>query len=498
MAQQLAQTPQKKPFPVIGSWNRDTFFEINPEETTNMYMLMPSSSTTSSALVSMPGMRYSFTFSQGTAGRNMYVHKNYLFCVVSEFVYFVDTALNPVIIGTLSTATGHVGISSNDADQVMFVDGAAGWIYSIPDNTFVQITDTNFPVGTTGVDTLNNYFLCFVGEGTSQQWQASALNDGTTWPVDQVGFFQSRPDSGITVAVIKRLILLMGVVSTETWVNPPSGNPIAPAFPFVRDDNILFEYGCAAIGSVIQGLDALFWLSYDEDGPSYIMYCDGSTPRRISTPEIENVISNLELTEVHNASGFIFKINGHEFYQINFASISFVFDLTTQKWFQGGDVGTGSKYLRHPAEAHAFFNGNHYVLAYNTGSMYILDQFYNYFDKTADIRNPIIRQRITPRLFSPSYKQIRVPMFQLIVLTGDQPQNGEFKDPQVQVEVSFDRGKTWLSQQPQLMGPIGTNYMRLTFNRIGVAQEMVFRITSYWPVEFGIIDAAIYIDEIGN
>lgn len=500
MANQYYPTPSKQPYNLIGPWNRDTFVEINPEETINMYILAPSSKTTPPAMVQVAGLKYVLTFEGGVQkGRAQYVHKGAMFCVVDSSVFMIESSifssnpLAPIFIGKIVTTEGPVGISGNDADQIIFVDGASAFVYAIRTNTFSQVTDDNFPTGAVSVDTLDNYFICFKGDGTSAQWQFSELNDGLSWPAENLAFIESRPDVGVAVAVVRRLLLLMGRVSTETWINPPTGNPIAPTFPFVRDNNTLFEYGCAANGSVVQGLDALFWLSYDDDGPAYIMYCDGSQPVRISTPEIENAINSLPNSNIQQASAFIYKMNGHEFYQINFPTISFLYDATTKLWFQVGDKGINSEYLRHPAESHGYLNGKHYCLAYNNGNLYELDQFYNYYDQT-----PMVCERITTRLFDPTYKQIRVTFFQIVLLVKEVPLTGEFSNPFLTVEVSYNRGDNWEIVQKIPIGVTGKFIERISCTQIGPSQEMVFRLTSYFPVRFSILDSAIYYDVVGN
>lgn len=476
------------PFQLAGGFDRDIDAYVNPEDTINMYVVAPGDGV-APVLVPTPGMRLALELPQGEKGRaSFYSEKdNKLYKVISQFVYRIDTALNYSVIGTLTSDTGPVGISANNNGQIIFLDGSAGFIWDIDANTFTQITDSNLPASPSSVGFDDGYFL--VPDGDTNEWQISDLNDGTSWDPTMNAFMESRPATIIAIGVVKQSVFIFGNYQTEVWYDSPGTS----TFPYVRDNNLLFEYGLAAERSLAQGLDILMWLGQNDDGVASVMFSDGGQPQIVSTAEVDNAIAQYTAqfgqSAVSDATAFIYKENGHTFYQLNFtqANASWLYDLTTDLWFRL-EMLDGS---RHKAESHAYFNGQHYVTAYNDPNIYILDPLYN-----SNGDESIRRERTTQKFSDPmgAYRKVRVNEIEFRVLQGQGTANGVDKEPFIELYVSPDGGRTYGKTHKIMLGQQGNFNERVRFKRLGIAQEFAFNIRCYNAINFTIVGASIDFD----
>lgn len=488
----LLKPTQSSPFPLIGGYGEDIRSEVSPETTYNMYLSIPSDPKQPPVLLPTPGMRPIQTFSQGGVGRKQFTYKDqkYIYCVVSQFVYRLDASLNATVIGELKTNTGAVGIAANNAQQIIFVDGAGGWIYKENTGEWIDISLTqNFPLGCNSVGYLDGYFIAFYGD--SPQFGLSELNDGTTWPLENIAAMQRKADIGVAVAVVKGLVLLMGTVSTETWFD--AGGSL---FPFARDNNALYEFGCAAVSSVAEGFDKLFWLVNDNNGVGGVMFSDGGFPQKVSTYEVDIKIGSIE--DPTDAVGSVYKINGHIFYQLSFTSgnLTFLYDFTSNSWsilgFSNFDTDNQNYGDRHLLQSHAFFNNNHYCLSYNNPILYQLDQNYFKYDQ-----ENILRMRKTVRIVQPTLQNFRIVQIELLAIRGTATANGTDATPYVEMQASFDGGDNWTKPRQASLGKIGQTIGQTVFYECGIAQSFVFMFKCWNAVDFVLMGGSMKYTVLG-
>lgn len=483
---------QTAPFPLVGSYCEDLRQEVSPETTYNMYLSIPSDQKQPPVLLPTPGMRPIKKFSKGGIGRKQFTYKdqNYMYCVVAQYVYKVDKSLNITIIGELKTTTGPVGIAANNAHQIIFVDGSGGWIYKEDAGTWQDISNvTNFPIGCNSVGYLDGYFIAFYGN--SPQFGLSELNDGTQWPLENIASMQRKADIGVAVAVVKGLVLLLGMVSTETWFD--AGGAL---FPFARDNNALYEYGCAAVSSVAEGFDKLFWLIRDTNGVGGVLFTDGGVPQKVSTYEVDIKISNIQ--DPSDAVGEVYKINGHIFYQLSFTkgNITFLYDLTSNSWsilgasnFDTDDQDYGD---RHLLQSHSYFNNKHYALCYKNDKLYQLDQSYFKYDQ-----DNILRMRKTIRVVQPTLQFFRISQIELLLIRGTALANGTDSTPYIEMQVSFDGGENWTKPRKASMGKIGKTIGQTVFYECGISNSFVFMFKCWNAVDFVLMGGAMKYSVVG-
>ncbi len=485
---------EESAFPLVGGFGQDLRTQVSPETTYNLYVSIPTDPKQQPALLPVPGLRPLQTFARGGFGRKQYTYGNQqnLYSVVGQQVYRADSSLNQIPIGVLGSTVGVVGVAANNGGQVTFVDGTGGWTYNETDGSWTDLKDVeNFPIGCNSIGFLDGYLIAFYP--MSRQFGLSDLNNVLVWPVENIGQLNRKADFGVAVGVVKGLVFMMGYSSTETWFD--AGGAL---FPFARDNNALFEYGCAAPGSVSEGFDKLFWLGRDANGTMGVLMSEGGPPIKISTYEEDLKLS--KITNPSDAVGDVFKINGHIFYQLSFTSgnITFLFDQTVFEkvkdpgvsWSLLGDskfdTDTETNGNRHLMQSHAYFNGTHYCLAYNNSKLYELDpNFYLYDDEN------ILRMRKTFRFMHPSLKLMRINQIDLLVIRGVGLANGTDADPYVEMQVSFDGGQNWTKPRQAILGKIGETQERTIFYECGISQSFVFMFKCWNAIDFVLLAGAM-------
>ena len=114
-----------------------------------------------------------------------------MFFVSGDTLFEIDSAGTATNRGTLSTATNRVSLDENGT-EVMIVDGANGYIFTLATNGFAAIADADFPGGDT-VTFQDGYFI--VNKPDSAQFYISALYDGTNWAAADNARAQADPDN---------------------------------------------------------------------------------------------------------------------------------------------------------------------------------------------------------------------------------------------------------------------------------------------------------------
>lgn len=213
----------RKDYDLVGSYDNQRISIINAERSVNLFEYLDANGKRPKMLLSTSGLinaNLDFGAEMGGA-RAAFVFDNAIFQVYGATVFKTTGttgSLTTVVIGTLSTSTGYVGIDANQY-QVIFVDGVQGWIYDInnPAGTIILITDTSFPAVPLDVCYLDGYFL--VINGGTNTFQLSMLNDGLVWGPD----FTSGTGNAFVATSGGSPNL---VLSTGTTLNYQEGTPI--------------------------------------------------------------------------------------------------------------------------------------------------------------------------------------------------------------------------------------------------------------------------------
>lgn len=474
-------------YKIFGGFNRQDSPIFNTEDLINYYMRVDPQGKKKYAFVNTPGSNLAQTLTpNGDAVRTLYVTSfdySKLYAISNQTVYKLDTTLTSTIIGTLNTTSGYVSITENIADQLIFVDGQDGYIYQPTAGTFNQITADGFPPSPLNVAFLDGFFV--IPSGGTRSFQISALNDGTQWDALDVANVQAYGGLNMGVGVVNRRLYFFKTDSTEVWYNAGASD-----FPFRRDNNLIFEYGCLATRSIVSAFDYLFWLSRDDSGTPAVMLTQGQVPVPIASEAVQRLLQSLKAPT--DVTAWSYKDDGHIFYKLNFTTddITLVYDLTTSQevgypfWFREEmqphkyDVAIPfSDKTRGLGDCHAYFNGKHYIGSYKDATLHHYSR--EYATNSGDI---IKRERTTGHLAQAGYELQKIKEIQFDFEVGLGKNTGDYEDPVTHLTVSRDGGKTFGNVHTASLGKMGDYRKRVRFKRLGIARDLVTRSITYAAV----------------
>lgn len=403
--------------------------------------------------------------------RGMLGWKNDLYTVASnEFQKFDPTLNQTYSSNTVGTISGNVSFSSNN-HQVVFVDGAAGYLY---DGTSLSTIGASFPNGAKTITFITGFFVAEL-PGT-QQFYVSNANDGTVWNGLAFASAEQYPDFIQAVDNLYGNLLVFSQQHLEWWQNVGSTpQPFAPILSATA------EYGLAAIFSRAHVNNTIAFLAQSPQGQVQVAAFNGYSPYIISTPDIDYIINQFSV--VNDAVALSYLESGHAFYQLTFPTEgrSFLYDFSTQIW---SEVQTGVTQARHIANLSTYVNGQSYFSDYKNSNLYIADNL-NYTDNGT----PILREIIS-RHASDNFNVFSIDEIYLDMETGVGTLSGQGKEPQIMMQLSRDNGHTWEPERWVPIGLLGHYRTRVVWRRCGSSRDFVARWRMTDPVKFVITEGA--------
>lgn len=406
---------------VVGGFDDERTPQFNAEDTVNWYVILDETAKKPKALQGCPGLLSAATVSTdaGYENRTYYAVGSTMYALIGDTVFRTSDGTTYTSMGNITTSAGFARMVANNAGQILLVDGAAGYIIDTNTNSFTQVTDPDFPVAPIDAAYLDGFFIVLNGDST--QFNISAPNDGLSW--DFFDFAQVNAYSGnlVGVAVVNRRIFFMKTTSTEVWYNGGFSD-----FPFRRDNNLLFNYGALNAWSIQSEHGFLFWLSQDKSGVSSIVMSNGLEPIAVSSQSVDNKIRNF--TVPADCSAYIYKDNGHLFYNISWTTDdkTYFYDATVGKQFgdkawyrlemqphKPVDGNPNASKTRHLSQCHAFFNNQHFIGSYKEARIYKMSL--NYTDNDGE---PIGVSALFGTLFRQAIVNCRLWLCELISKQG--------------------------------------------------------------------------------
>lgn len=306
---------------------------------------------------------------------------------------------------------------------------------------------------------LDGYFIA--APPYNKQFNISALYDGKVWDPLDFGVKMGYPDSISSIIADHEELWLFGTETTEIWRNTGNAD-----FPFERDLGAFIHQGCIAPWSVVRLNNGVAWLGGDARGRVTAWRAQGFMPVRISTHAVEQVWRTY--SEVTDAIGFAYKLDGHEFWQITFptADATWEYDALTNLWHEKDSLEAGN-YGRHRARCHGYVFGKHLVGDYASGNVYEMSPTL-YSDAGTAIR----RLRQCPHLSDEQLWHF-FHRLQLDMETGS-----GVADPEMELSWSDDGGHTWSTPLKVTAGALNDFSKRVIWRRLGKSRDRVFRLTS--------------------
>lgn len=454
------------PLDIVGSTEFGRYPKISTEQTFNMIM-------SDDALISFDGYKSVAQLTTSGVGREIYTSYRYqhMIVVINDGVYTIDSTLQLVKIGTISTSVGNVFISENLGGQIAITDGLNVYIFNYLTSSFQTITVDFLPGVITFQDT---YFIC--ADLRTNQWRLSANNDGTKWPAGaaNVGELQTKATNCVASITLDRQLYVFGQTVTELWQD--IGYTL---FPYQRNNYMSIDYGCLSPETIASAFGKLVWLGQNEKSGVSLMYTQGGAPTRISNDGLDYIFTNLK--NPSDSFGFMFRSNGHVFYQLTFRTdnLTYLFDFETNRFF----TLTDNKLNHHIAKRIAFFNNTYYFISFDDSNLYQMSpDFYDYNG------NEIPRFRICKNLRIPTGDKFTIQNLHLTM------ESGYSKLPQViDLSISKDGGASYQNIERYTMNTLGARKNTINFYRLGMYNDAVPKF-AFWGFErFVVIDGQVRV-----
>lgn len=413
-----------------------------------------------------PGLLELCDLTDCTEVRGLYSWNNYLYAVArrgsDSVLWRVDAAGAFSELGFFSTSfTGPVWIKNN-LTQLLIVDGVSGYVYTPASNNFVQITDADFP-GALACAYQDTYGL-FI-QPNSQNWFFSAPTNFLSFDALDVYAKEGGTDNVVSILSTGTAILVFGEETFETWYDA-GGDNSSPANPtFKRNEGGVFQYGCGAPATACNFDNTPTWLS---DKGQLIRF-SGNVPQIISSDMFGRDIK--AMTTYSDAVAFVYVDGEHTYYQITFptAGLTYVYDAKTKLFHKRNSYIDGSDdFGRHRANCYALLDNKHYVGDYINGKIYEMSSDY-YDDNGHELQAILYGTEIDNGL-----KRGFFPEIQILMEMGVGPESG--LDPQMVLQYSSNRGKTWSNERWASIGKIGEYNNRAIWRRNGSDFKRMYRV----------------------
>jgi hypothetical protein len=456
-----------KPWPVVvDSLYGDVPCGLFPaKDTSQQLVLLPFGGL--SALCQLPNC---------TEVREGWTWGNYMYWLARRgtdtILWRVDQFGTVAEVGSFNTSASGPAWMRNNQTQLCVVDGVTGYVYIPASNSFVQITDGDFP-GAGGLAYQDGYGL-FFKPGTNK-WFFSSINDFLT--VDALDFYakEATTDNIRAIRSLNREPYIFGTsLGTELWYNAGGDNRSLQSPTFARNVAGLINYGLASPASV-GDMDGtiITWLT----DRGQLVEAKGTVTKVVSNQMFDREVAgdgSLEYpgySTIADCITFSYRDQGHIFQQFTFptADTTWVLDGTTGLLLKRQSYKVTGGYGRHRANCYTRLRNKHYVGDYENGTIYEMSAEY-----VQDNGHAINRVLYSTDIMG-GKNLISFPNIQILIEPGRGLPDGSA--PQVGLEFSPDGGKTWSNMVNRSVGVTGEYQWQANWSQLGSAYRRLHRIT---------------------
>lgn len=451
---------------------------FDSQRSINLFPVMDQMGKEVAALYSAPGKSLFATAGIGPVRGCFAATNGRAFVVSGVGLYELSSAGAATLLGALDTSSGTVTIAENGT-QLAICDGSKLYILTYSSDVFAKVTDADLPSSVGMVAYIDGYFL--VNENNSGRFYISTLNDGASWLPLEFATAEGSPDNLIAVVNAVGQAWLFGSLTTEIWTLTGDSS-----FPFRRISGAKMETGILSPYSAVEIDNSVIWVGKDEFGQGIVYKAQGFSPVRISTTPIERLIQQSTSPETINA--YAYQEEGNTFYVLTGGglSTSLVYDLSTQQWHERAYLNPDGNFESDLASCHMFIFGKHLVGDRRNGKIYELSM--DYYD---DGGEALCRERTYTHL-SDEGQRIRYNRLEIGFETGVGLQSGQGSNPLVTLTLSKDGARTWSDAYTASIGAVGKYQTKVEFRRLGVCEQMTFRIRVTDPVKVAIIGSYLF------
>lgn len=316
------------PLPLIGGFYADETRPWSQQDICNWLPVATESEGTRTPTMAKtpPGLSPFVDTGNSDPVRAVYNAEGRLFSVAGNTAYQISNAGVAIPLGAIS-GVGRVRCAHNQitgGNEVLFVNGSAGWVWNTASSTLTQVTDAGYP-GAINAAFIDGYIIQI--EPARRYAFHSDLADALSYNTLDRFTSEVSPDLLVSLAVSNNELILFSESSTEFFENTG-----ATQQPF-RSKRISFQKGCAGRYTVASMDNTVFWLG--DDGSFYML--EGYSPKRISTRPIEQAIRALNWAQ---AFAYVWEDSGHAVCYWTFPDgLTFGYDASQQKWHRRASYG---------------------------------------------------------------------------------------------------------------------------------------------------------------
>lgn len=388
--------------------------------------------------------------------------------VVNNTVYVVvGTGLYSLTVDGLTNYLGLIPGSGRvfvqgDGTNIMVTCNGPSYVYT--GGVVKQITDPAFP-GAQWVTFLDGYMV--VGPGDGRVYVNQTPYQPASWNALNFASAEASPDDVVVGVVDHRELALFNRETTEFWYDSGAVN-----FPLTRTASGFMEKGTSSKYGPVKSNNSIYFPGHD--GPIYRV--DGYTPVRISTYTVEQAIASY--TD-KTCVGLSWLEGGHAMVGFSYPAGTWVYDISTSIWHERASYGYANWRIIGVLRA----NNQTYVLDGQSNRIGILDP-----GTFAEWDKPLVSQ-ITSAAIANNNEFIQHAKLELVFEQGVGTLGGN--DPQVMLQYSNDGGRTWSSEIWRGLGKLGDYRRQVIFNRLGQAQDRVYRLSASDSVRRTLIQALL-------
>jgi hypothetical protein len=474
-----------------GGSHTERSLAINAERTVNLYRSTVESqgAAKQAYLTGTPGLRP--LGEVGTSGcRGRFTQDGRTWAVIGATLYeetfgpYTSTARGTIVDDGLPVSCCSNG---DGGGQLAIVGGGQLKILDLVTHVLtgaIVLPLVNAPVM---IGFLDGYFV--LSERDTLRGWFSAVENGLLW--DALDFFTRSTASDRIVALVcaNNRVWLFGSETSEAYEDVgDADNPFQPI------KGSLFQIGCGAAWSVSVGVQTMRWLGRSSRGGAVVYRLDGYNGTRISTHAEEARLG--AASTLADAEGLTYEQDGHLFYALTCPSMgvageTIVVDETEQgqwhdrSWWNAA-LGREEQWR---VRGHACVGQLHVVGSWDAGAVWALDL--TTYDDDGDVLRAVRR---APYVSSDNTYAF-LDRIELGVETGVGLANGQGSDPQIELRISKDSGKTWFSAGNAGIGKMGEGDTRAFWTRLGRVRldRLVLEVVITDPVK-RVLGPGLWID----
>jgi len=445
---------------------------FDAQRSVNLYPISDQDGAEIASLQGTAGLSLFTSISSGGIRNGFYSGKGRAFFVSGAALYEIDEIGMKTFRGNLGTSTGNISMAE-DINSLAICDGTKLYSLEYSSNNFTSISATGLPSSVGYVSNIDGYFV--VNENNTGRFHISAINDVSSWGSLDFATAESEPDNLVCAINAIGQLWLMGTKTTEIWANTG-----ASTFPFGRIAGAVMQVGISSAHSAIEIDNTLMWVGLDEYGESIVYRASGFTPQRVSNSMIERRIQ--EAGEKEEIKAWAYQEDGHLFYILTGGGLetSLAYDLTTGLWHERAYLNTDGNFEQHLGSCHIYAFGKHLVGDRRNGNIYELSLSYY-----SDNGDEIARERTYTHIIDEG-RRIRYNALEIGFETGVGLQTGQGSNPLVSLQLSQDGARTWSNWITKSIGKVGKYQTKVVFRRLGIAEQMTFKIRITDPVKVNI------------